>query len=110
MCPVASDQRVFERFPVRFPVKYEHSHADFGTNVFLRDASAQGVRVATKEQLFKNDHVSLLVKLPDGFSPLAIHGKVIWTKEKAPHLWETGLQFHKINLMEMQRMYKFIDS
>lgn len=110
MSMVEQEQRVFERFSARFPVKYEYSHEDYGTNVFLRNASAQGVKIATKEKVFRNDHVSLLVKLPDDFAPLAIHGQVVWTTEKAPHLWEAGVQFHKINLMEMQRLFKYTET
>ena len=103
------DKRVFERFSARFPVKYKHSRNDFGTEVFLRDASAEGVKVATKEKMFLNDSVSLLVKLPDGQEPLTLNGQVVWTKSKPPDLWEVGLKFHKINLMEMQRMFKLVN-
>ena len=103
------DVRVFERFSARFPVKFKHSHNDFGTEVFLRDASAEGAKVATKEKMFLNDSVSLLVKLPDGHEPLTLNGQVVWTKSKSPDLWEVGLKFHKVNLMEMQRMFKLVN-
>ena len=102
------DNRIFERFSARFPVKFKHSRNDFGTDVFLRDASAEGMKVATKEKMFLNDSVSLLVKLPDGHAPLTLNGQVVWTKTKSPDLWEVGLKFHKINLMEMQRMFKLV--
>jgi hypothetical protein len=107
MTTIVKDHRVFERFSARFPTKYEYSPKDYGSNVFLRDASAQGVKIATQEKLFKNDHVTLLVKLPDGFDPLTLHGQVMWTEEKSPQLWEAGIRFHKVNLMEIQRLFKF---
>lgn len=103
------DKRIFERFSARFPVKFKHSRNDFGTDVFLRDASAEGVRVATKEKMFLNDSISLLVKLPDGHEPLMLNGQVVWTKIKSPDLWEIGLKFHKVQLMEMQRMFKLVN-
>ena len=103
------DKRIFERFFARFPVKFKHSLNDFGTEVFLRDASAEGIRVATKEKMFLHDSVSLLVKLPDGQDPLVLNSQVVWVKSKSPDLWEIGLKFHKINLMEMQRMFKLVN-
>ena len=52
------DVRMFERFSARFPVKFKHSRNDFGTEVFLRDASAEGVKVTTKEKMFIKDRKS----------------------------------------------------
>jgi len=109
MFPVVKEQRLFERFGARFPAKYEHSRDDYGTNVFLRDASAQGARITTKERIFKNDNISLLVNLPDGFDPMVLHGKVMWAQEKSPNLWEAGLRFHQVRLMEAQRIFKYSD-
>ena len=102
------ERRIFERFPARFPVKFRHSRQDFGTNVFLRDASADGIRLMTKERLFLNDSVSLEVELPDGHAPMILNGAVIWAKSVANDLWDIGLRFHKINLMQMRRMYDVV--
>jgi hypothetical protein len=63
------DKRLFQRFPARFPVKFKHSRDEFGTEVFLRDASAQGVRFTSKKRMFLHDSVSLLMTLPDEKSP-----------------------------------------
>jgi len=103
------NKRMFERFSARFPAKFRHSRNDFGTDVFLRDASAEGVRLTTRERLFLNDHISLLIELPDGHEPMILNGEVIWSKSKAPDLWDVGLRFHKINLMGMRRMYRFVE-
>ena len=102
------DKRIFERFSARFPVKFKHSHNDYGTEVFLRDASGEGIKFTTKEKMFVGDSVSLLVKLPDGKDSLILNGQVVWTKNKTPNLWEVGLRFHKVNLMELQRMFKLV--
>ena len=100
------ENRLFERFQARFPVKFRHARDEYGSSVFLRDASAQGVKVATRQRLFLNDSVSLEVKLPDGHDPLVLNGRVVWIKEKAPELWEAGLEFHRVNLMKLQRMFR----
>ena len=103
----SQDQRIFERFVARFPAKFKDSRHSFGAEVFLRDASAQGIKLVTRERLFLNDRVSLLVKLPDGHEPLSLHGQVVWSKSKMPGTWEIGLKFHQIRLMSLQRLFKY---
>ncbi len=75
----------------------------------MRDASARGIKITSKEKMFLNDSVSLAVKLPDGSDPLILNGRVVWIRNKSPNLWEAGVEFHKINLMEIQRIFRFAD-
>jgi len=103
----ASDRRVFERFTARFPVKLKDARADFGTNVFLRDVSADGARIATNEQPILNDKIDILVKVPDGFDPMPLSGRVAWIKDAGVSSWEAGLQFETPRLMSTQRLFKF---
>ena len=102
------NKRMFDRFSARFPVKFRHSREDFGTEVFLRDASAEGVKFTTKQRMFLHDSVSLEVKLPDGADPMLLNGRVVWVKEKDPQLWDVGLRFHKVQLMRMHRIFHLI--
>ncbi len=102
------EHRLFERFSARFPVKYRHTRSEYGSDVFLRDASARGVRISTRERLFLNDSVSLEVKVPDGSEPLTLNGRVVWMQTKSPTLWDAGVELHEINLMEMQRIFKYV--
>ena len=107
---LAGKQRLFERFSIRYPIKFKHSRKDYGTNVFLEDASAGGVKITSKERLFLNDSVSLDVKLPDSVNPLSLNGRVVWIKHKGLSLWDVGIEFHKLNFMRMHRMFKLAES
>ena len=102
------NKRLFERFKARFPVKFEHSQGDFGKDVFLRDASAQGMKFTTRQRLFLHDGVAVEVKLPDGNDPLKLNGRVKWTRLSGPDLWDVGVEFHKIDLMKVQRIFKWV--
>ncbi len=102
------DKRLFERFPARFPVKFKHSREEYGKDVFLRDASAQGVRFTTHQRMFLHDSVSLQVDLPDGLSPLNLNGRVVWMKSKSADLWDVGMEFHRVNFMQTQRIFKLV--
>lgn len=102
------DKRVFQRFSARFPVKFKHAREDYGTDVFLRDASAQGVQLTTKKRMYLHDSISVLVNLPDDKLPLTLNGRVVWMKTKGPDSWDVGVEFHKINFMNLHRIFRII--
>lgn len=104
------ERRIFDRFSSRFPAKFKDTRKDFGADVYLRDASAGGVKITTKERLYLNDNVTLEVELPDGKGPMALRGEVIWIKNKTAEMWDVGLKFHKVVLMDMWRPYKFTET
>ena len=100
-----NEKRIFERFSARFPARYKDSRNSFGTDLFLRDASAQGAKISTKERLYLNDNISLEVELSDGNPPMQIKGQVVWAKKSNSKMWDAGLKFHNISLMNMSRLY-----
>ena len=101
------DRRVFDRFVARFPVKFKDSRNDFGSNVFLRDMSAEGVKIVTKERMLLNDKINLLIELPDGRDPLQLSGNIVWIREANPNTRDAGLKFDKIDFMATQRIFKY---
>ena len=104
------EQRTFERFPSRFPAKFKDTRSNFGADVYLRDASAGGVKIAAKERLYLNDNVTLEVELPDGRGAMTLRGEVAWVKNKDVDMWNIGIKFHKIVFMDMWRPYKFAEA
>ena len=102
----AGERRIFERFSARFPVKFKDTREDYGADVFLRDASAQGIRILTKERFFLDDQLSLEVELPDGGEPMVLSGRVVWVKFLNSSLWDIGIQFQQVNFLRMQRLFK----
>jgi hypothetical protein len=104
---MANERRIFERFSARFPTKFKDARHDFGTDVFLRDASASGAHILTTERMYLDDPVALEVEVPDGGNPLILRGKVVWSKQANAAMWEVGLRFPEIHLMEMSRLMKF---
>lgn len=102
-----SERRAFERFSARFPTKFKDSRAEYGQEVYLRDASASGARLVSRERFFLHDHISVEVKLPDGTEPLTIDGKVVWQKMLDSSMWEIGLQFAQVRFMKMHRLLRY---
>ena len=103
---MSDERRLFERFGARYPAKFKDSYNDYGTDVFLRDASATGVRINTRDRMFLDDPVALEVELPDGGPPMVLAGKVVWTRP-AGQAWDVGVQFPQVDLMRTHRLFKF---
>jgi len=106
----SGERRIFERFSARFPVKFKDAREDFGTDVFLRDASAQGIRILTKERFFLEDQLALEVELPDGGEPMVLNGRVVWAKILNLSLWDLGIQFDQVDFLKMQRLFKLAEN
>jgi len=104
------ERRIFERFSAQFPVKFKDSREEFGSQVFLRDASAEGIRILTKERFFLDDKLALEVELPDGGQPMVLSGQVVWTKLSNMSMWEIGIQFTQVNFLKMQRLFKLSEN
>ena len=102
-------RRMFDRFPSRFPVKFKDTRQEFGERVNLRNVSAEGARITTKERVYLNDSISLEVKLTDGKEPMTMRGEVIWTKEKDANMWDVGIKFYNVVFMDMWRIFKAIE-
>ena len=100
------EKRLYDRFQSRFPVKFKDARQGFGTNVSLRNVSAGGAKITTKEQLFLNDSVTLEVELLDGKGPMSLRGEVAWIKNIDPDLWDVGLRFYDVVFMNLWRLYK----
>ena len=102
-----AERRIFDRFDSPFPAKFKDSAEDYGVNVYLTNASAEGVRLVTKRALHSNDMVELEVKLPEANpKPMAIGGQVVWVRKNEANLWDAGLRFHNISLMHISRLYR----
>ncbi len=104
-----TDNRLFDRFSARFPAKIKDSREGYGSDIFLRDASAQGVKVTSKHQFYLNDSLIFDIKLPDSDMPLTLRGQVVWTKKGSMDLWDIGVKFHEIKLIHLSRLYHLIE-
>ena len=107
---ISEERRIFERFSARFPVKFKDANDDFGTDVFLRDASADGVRILAKQRCYLDDQLNLEVELPDGGEPMVLSGHVVWAKLLNLSSWDIGIQLSQVNFLKMHRLYKLTES
>jgi len=98
------EKRMYERFASPCPIKFKYSRHDYNQDVSLENVSADGIKIATNEHLYRNDSISLEVLMDGKKHPLMLDGLVVWTKNKSPNLWDVGLKFYQINLMKIQQL------
>jgi Tfp pilus assembly protein PilZ len=101
------ERRLFERFSAKFPTKFKNASDDFGVDVFMRDLSASGACLRTRERFFIDDMLSIELELPDGHEPLHLNGRVRWIKSQSSSAWDLGIEFHQVHLMKLHRLVKY---
>ena len=102
------DHRLFERFPARFPAKFKDARDEFGSILNLRDASAYGARLTTREKLYKKDMITIEVRVTDGHAPMVLKGEVVWSRAQDLKSWDVGVKLSKVDFILMTRLYKFV--
>lgn len=102
------DKRVFERFPVKFPVRYFQE--DFSNNqegtARAQDISAKGVGLVTKEKLPVNTPLEMWLEIPDKGDPLYARGQVIWSKPAGINEFWSGISLERADLMGLSRILR----
>lgn len=109
MVDSSTDRRMFDRFVAQFPVKFKDSTKNFGTEAVLRDISADGARIFTKNRILPEEKINLLVELPDGHDPVALEARVVWTVPTGINQWDAGLKLDNLRLMNLHRLYKLCE-
>jgi hypothetical protein len=99
------DQRIFQRSLARFPTRFKDTRTDFGTHVSLRDVSAGGAKIVTRERVYLCDRLTLEVKVPDRPLPIHLRGEVIWVKKSTFGFWEAGLKFPKAQFLPLRQFF-----
>jgi len=101
------ERRLFDRLEARFPTRFRETSPDYGTDVFLKDFSGSGARITTRQHMFIDDIISLEVKMPDGFAPVLLNGRVRRVHQVMSGVWEVGIEFHKVDFMRMHRLVRY---
>lgn len=105
MNPSLEDRRLFDRFAARVPAKIKDSRDNYGQSLYLRDASADGAQVMSKQQFYINDSLTIDIEIP-GQYPLTLKGSVVWVSKQSEDRWDLGLKFYKLDLIELSRLYE----
>jgi len=100
------DKRIFERFFLKFPVRFLELNSNREGNGQTLDISAKGVSFTTDEQLIPRTPLEMWLKIPDQGEPLYTRGEVVWSNRVSPTEYRAGVNLEKADLMGLSRVLR----
>lgn len=99
------ERRIFERIEAKYPLSLNSAEEPFDAGTYLRDISAGGAKVITKHKLGIFNNIEFWVGVPDGHGPLHFSGRIVWQKDVGKNVWDAGICFNHVRLMEFRRLF-----
>lgn len=103
------DRRIFERFPLRFSLKYLDQNSNRGGLAETRDFSAEGIGLLANEELPAHVPLDIWLHIPDKGEPLYAKGEVVWTKKIDSNKYKAGIKLENVQLMAMSRALRILE-
>jgi hypothetical protein len=104
---VKTDNRIFFRNPL-YDVKTNIKNVNTGErfDAFVKDISGSGMGLSTTREFPVGNIFELSLEIPDGFGPLKLLGKVVWSKETDFLGVRTGVVILNPRFMSVSRILK----
>ena len=105
---VLKDRRVFERIPVKLPLRYLDPHSSKEVLAQTHDISAKGIGLTTEKELSPYTRVEMWLQIPDQGEPLHVKGEVIWSQMLDPNRHRAGISLDNVDLMGISRVLRIV--
>ena len=104
---VKADNRIFFRNPL-YDVKSQVKNVNTGErfDAFIKDISGSGMGLATSQVFSAGTIFEISLEIPDGFGPLKLLGRVVWSKEVDFFGTKTGVVILNPRFMSVSRILK----
>jgi hypothetical protein len=102
----SKDQRIFERFRARLPLRFIDLKGNKEGQAEVRDISAKGLGILAKNELPPQTPLEMWLDIPDRGEPFYTRGEVVWSKLSEPGQWRVGVNLEKADLMGMSRILR----
>jgi hypothetical protein len=100
------DKRIFERFQVRFPLRFLDLKGNRESEAEVLNISAKGIGMITKEQLQPNTTLEMWLQIPDHGEPLYTRGQAVWSKPEGTNAYRTGINLERADMMGLSRVLR----
>ena len=101
------DNRVFFRNPlydVKTRIKNIHTGDRF--EAYVKDLSGSGMGLGSTQACAKGTVLEISLEIPDGFGPLKLLGRVVWSKQDAYEGCRAGVVILNPRFMSVSRILK----
>jgi len=102
------DRRVFERFPVDFPVRLLGVDSDIQAEGRAFDMCAKGIGLFVSRPLNQDTDLEIWLDIPDKAGSLYARGKVVWIKEVLGNEYKAGINLEKADFMGVSRALRTV--
>jgi len=103
------EQRMFSRFRVNFPTRYRNLIMGRRGLGKCLDVGAGGVRVETNQMLDPRTPVEMWIEVNDGYEPINLKGRVVWSEKIESENYKTGVVFDCPRLIAFSRVLKMVN-
>ncbi len=100
------DRRIFERIPVKLPLRFLYPTSVTEGLAQTEDISAAGIGLVTDRELLPRTPLEMWLQIPDKGEPFHTTGEVAWSKMIEPNKYKVGISLEKAELMEMSRVLR----
>jgi hypothetical protein len=100
------DKRIFQRFTVKFPVRFLDASSGKEGLALSQDVSAKGIGITSKEELKPHSPIEIWLQIPDQGEPIYTRGEVIWSKALGGGEFRAGVNLEKADLMGLSRVLR----
>lgn len=104
---IKTDNRIFFRnslYDVKTHIKNVNTGERF--EAFVKDISGSGMGLATSQEFAAGTIFEISLEIPDGFGPLKLLGRVVWSKEVNFFGPRTGVVILNPRFMSVSRILK----
>ncbi len=100
------DRRIFQRFKVKYPLRYLDIKSGREGMASTQDISARGMNIVTTEELTAPMTLEVWLTVPDRGEPLYTRAEVVWSKPVSPNEYQVGINLEKAELMALARLLR----
>ena len=103
-----SEQRMFSRFRVNFPARFRNLNVGKRGEGRCKDIGAGGVGIETNHELKPRTPLEVWIDIADGFDPINLKGRVVWSTKSSTENCRTGVVFDCPRLIAFSRVLKLL--
>lgn len=104
----SKELRMFSRFRVNFPTRFRNLNLGKRGEGRCTDIGAGGVGIETVQELEPKTPLEIWIDVADGFEPINLKGRVVWSKEESSQSRKTGIVFDCPRLIAFSRVLKML--
>jgi len=95
------DRRIFERIPVKLPLRFLELTLNKESLAQTHDISASGIGIVADEKLLPHTSLEMWLQIPNSDVPLYTRGRVVWSESVESNQYRAGISLEKVELMKM---------